>query len=49
MELLTEKQQKVFAFIEARLRAGSPPSQREIARHFKLAQNAAYQLVGYVK
>ena len=49
MELLTEKQQKVFAFIEARLRAGNPPSQREIARHFRLAQNAAYQLVGYLK
>jgi len=49
MEPLTEKQRKVFAFIEARLRAGDPPSQREIARHFKLAQNAAYQLVGYLK
>jgi len=49
MELLTEKQQKVFAFIEARLRAGDPPSQREVARHFKLAQNAVYQLVGYLK
>ncbi|MHC4167423.1 MAG: transcriptional repressor LexA [Planctomycetota bacterium] len=49
MELLTEKQQKVFAFVEARLRAGDPPSQREIARHFKLAQNAVYQLVGYLK
>ncbi len=49
MELLTEKQQKVFAFIEERLRAGNPPSQREIARHFKLAQNAVYQLVGYLK
>ncbi len=49
MELLTEKQQKIFAFIEARLRAGDPPSQREIARHFKLAQNAVYQLVGYLK
>jgi repressor LexA len=49
MEHLTEKQQKVFAFIEARLRAGNPPSQREIARHFRLAQNAVYQLVGYLK
>ncbi len=49
MEPLTEKQQKVFAFIEARLRAGNPPSQREVARHFRLAQNAAYQLVGYLK
>ena len=36
-------------FIEARLRAGDPPSQMEIARHFKLAQNAVYQLVGYLK
>jgi repressor LexA len=49
MELLTEKQQKVFGFIEARLRAGDPPSQKEIAQHFKLAQNAVYQLVGYLK
>ena len=31
------------------MRAGDPPSQMEIARHFKLAQNAAYQLVGYLK
>ncbi|HEC04458.1 MAG TPA: transcriptional repressor LexA [Phycisphaerales bacterium] len=49
MELLTEKQRKVFAFIEVRLRAGNPPSQREIARHFGLAQNAVHQLVGYLK
>jgi len=49
MDLLTEKQQKVFAFIEARLRAGDPPSQREIGRHFGLAQNAVHQLVGYLK
>jgi repressor LexA len=49
MELLTEKQQKIFAFIDDRLRAGNPPSQKEIARHFKLAQNAVYQLVGYLK
>ena len=49
MEVLTEKQQKIFAFIEARLRAGDPPSQKEIARHFSLAQNAVYQLVGYLK
>ncbi len=49
MELLTEKQQKVFAFIEDRLREGNPPSQREIARHFGLAQNAVHQLVGYLK
>ena len=49
MELLTEKQQKIFTFIEARLRAGDPPSQREVARHFGLTQNAVHQLVGYLK
>ena len=49
MEPLTEKQQKVLGFIEGRLRDNNPPSQREIARHFGLAQNAIYQLVGYLK
>ncbi len=49
MEPLTEKQQKVLAFIAARLEENAPPSQREIARHFRLAQNAVYQLVGYLK
>ncbi|MHC4617070.1 MAG: transcriptional repressor LexA [Planctomycetota bacterium] len=49
MEPLTQKQQKVFGFIEDRLRDNEPPSQREIARHFGLAQNAVYQLVGYLK
>jgi len=49
METLTEKQQKVFRFIEGRLRGNNPPSQREIAQHFGLAQNAVYQLVGYLK
>jgi len=49
MELLTEKQQKVLGFIENRLKGNNPPSQREIAGHFGLAQNAVYQLVGYLK
>jgi len=49
MEPLTEKQQKVLAFISGRLEGNTPPSQREIARHFGLAQNAVYQLVGYLK
>lgn len=49
MELLTKKQQKVLGFIERRLRDNNPPSQREIARRFGLAQNAVYQLVGYLK
>jgi repressor LexA len=49
MEPLTQKQQKVLRFIESRLRDDSPPSQREIARHFGLAQNAVHQLVSYLK
>lgn len=49
MEPLTEKQQQILEFITARLRENTPPSQREIAHHFGLAQNAVYQLVGYVK
>lgn len=49
MEPLTEKQQRVLTFIVGRLRENHPPSQREIAQHFHLAQNAVYQLIGYLK
>ncbi len=49
MEPLTEKQQKVFDFIEGRLEHNRPPSQREVAERFDLAQNAAYQIIGYLK
>ncbi len=49
MEPLTERQQQVLAFVAGRLRQNHPPSQREIAGHFKLAQNAVYQLVSYLK
>lgn len=49
MEPLTPKQQRVLEFIAARLGDNNPPSQREIAAHFGLAQNAVYQLVGYLK
>lgn len=49
MEPLTEKQQKVLKYIESRLRENNPPSQREIAEHFGLAQNAVYQLIRYLK
>jgi repressor LexA len=49
MELLTEKQQKALRYIESRLLKHNPPSQREIAGHFGLAQNAVYQLVNYLK
>lgn len=49
MEPLTEKQQQILEFIAARLREDHPPSQREIAHHFDMAQNSVYQLVGYLK
>jgi repressor LexA len=49
MEPLTDKQRKILEFIAARLSQNTPPSQREIARHFSLAQNAVYQLVSYLK
>ncbi|MCE5187202.1 MAG: transcriptional repressor LexA [Planctomycetaceae bacterium] len=49
MELLTEKQQRILEFIELRLAENVPPSQKEIAAHFGLVQNAAFQLIGYLK
>jgi repressor LexA len=49
MEPLTAKQRQVLEFVAGRLGEGTPPSQREIADHFGLVQNAAYQLVGYLK
>ena len=49
MEPLTEKQQKVFRFIEKRLQENKPPSQNEVAEYFGLAQNAAYQLINYLR
>jgi repressor LexA len=49
MEPLTEKQLKVLSFIERRLKDDRPPSQREVAENFSLAQNSAYQLINYLK
>ena len=49
MERLTERQQMVLSFIEGCLSDGRPPSQREVAEHFRLSQNAVYQLVGYLR
>jgi repressor LexA len=49
MEPLTGKQRQVLEFVVGRLGENHPPSQREIADHFGLAQNAAYQLVGYLR
>jgi repressor LexA len=49
MRPLTEKQLKIFKFIEDRLLSNNPPSQREIAEHFGLAQNSIYQIVSYLR
>jgi repressor LexA len=49
MEQLTEKQQRILKFIEEKLKSSTPPSQREIAEHFGLTQNAVYQLISYLK
>ncbi len=49
MTPLTEKQRKVLEFLEGRLAEGRPPSQRHIAAHFHLAQNAVFQLIRYLK
>jgi repressor LexA len=49
MEPLTPKQRQVLEFITARLDEGQPPSQQEMADHFGLVQNAAYQLVSYLR
>ncbi|OHB63795.1 MAG: repressor LexA [Planctomycetes bacterium RBG_13_60_9] len=49
MEPLTSRQQEILEFIVSRLEGDNPPSQREIAQHFGLAQNAAYQLVRYLR
>ncbi len=39
----------MLGFIEKRLKDNKPPSQREVAEHFSLAQNAAYQLINYLR
>jgi repressor LexA len=49
MKLLTQKQQKILKYIKSCLQKNSPPSQREIADHFGLAQNSVYQLISYLK
>jgi repressor LexA len=49
MKQLTEKQKKMLSFIEDRLHENNSPSQREIAGHFGLSQNAVCQLIGYLK
>lgn len=49
MENLTKKQQKVLDYISKKLSAGDCPSQRQIASHLGISQNAVFQLVRYLK
>ena len=49
MEALTKKQIEVLRFIEQRIKERKPPGQREIAHHFGVAQNAVFQLIGYLR
>jgi SOS-response transcriptional repressor LexA len=49
MENLTKKQQRVLDYISKRLSAGDCPSQRQIASHLGISQNAVFQLVRYLK
>ena len=49
MEPLTDKQEKVLLFLRKRLGKGNPPSQREMAGHFGISQNAVCQLIRYLK
>jgi len=49
MQPLSPKQRQLLSFIELQLRENHPPSQREIADHLSLSQNAACQLVRYLR
>lgn len=49
MKPVTRKQKMVLDHVVKQLAAGQPPSQREMADHFDMAQNSIYQLVGYLK
>ena len=49
MENLTQKQREILEFIERELEENNSPSQKEMAAHFGLAQNAVFQLVSYLK
>ena len=49
MEPLTEKQALILEYIVMCLSENNPPSQREVAAHFDMAQNSVYQLVNYLK
>ena len=49
MNDLTNRQRQVLEYIAREKQLGNAPSQREIAAHFHLSQNAIFQLVHYLK
>jgi len=49
MKPLTKRQHEVLIYVEDCLKGGDRPTQREVARHFGLTQNAAFQLLKYLK
>jgi repressor LexA len=49
MDDLTKKQRQVLEYIVREKALGNSPSQREIASHFGLSQNAIFQLIGYLR
>jgi repressor LexA len=49
MKPLTKRQHEVLIHVEDCLKSGDRPTQRETARHFGVTQNAAFQLLKYLK
>jgi repressor LexA len=49
MNDLTPKQGKVLDFVASQRKLGNSVSQRDIARHFGLSQNAIFQLIRYLR
>ena len=49
MKPLTKRQAEVLFYVEDCLKEGDRPTQREVARHFGVTQNAAFQLLKYLK
>jgi repressor LexA len=49
MDLLTRRQKQIFKYIEKNLDQGISPSQRDVAKHFDISQNAVFQIITYLK
>lgn len=49
VETLTKKQRTVLDYISKRLSAGDNPSQRQVASHLGVSQNAVFQFIRHLK